>query len=343
MLILTPFIPLFTSTLVIGTLIAISSPHWIFIWIGLEINLLSFIPLITRSINSKENEAAIKYFLAQALGRALLLLSALCVYIYPIVDNKYDLFIFILYLSILIKLGAAPCHFWLPQVINALPWSICIILTSWQKIAPLFIIIKLYISSIPILILTSIILRSIIGGLGGLNQTQIRPLLAYSRINHIGWIFAAIIFSHSLIIIYFIIYIITTIILIQITLVRSQDLLIPSKSIINIHPDTLSVIIFLLLSLGGLPPLIGFIPKWFVIASISYRLLIIPLIVLIIGSLIRLFYYLNIAFTCGLNIISFSLHRNNAKYDTLYLSIPFIIMALLIPTFFLIYALILLN
>lgn len=87
-------------------------------------------------------------------------------------------------------MGIFPFHFWFPGVIAGLPWLSCLFLSTWQKVGPLFLIISLLeVNLITWLLLTFCVVASgsrLLGGLGGINQTQVRALLAYSSIGHLG-------------------------------------------------------------------------------------------------------------------------------------------------------------
>lgn len=295
-----PHLPLFSSTLFLGTIIALSSNQWIYIWIGLEINLLSFIPLVISQSNNQETEAAIKYFLAQATGSGLLLLGALNYFFYPIIFSGQKTSCIFILIGLIIKLGMAPCHFWFPSVIRRLSWTICLILTTWQKLVPLLIVFFLLNSIIYQLSLIPAALSRIIGGIGGLNQTQLRPLLAYSSIGHMGWIFAASFISASTSTIYFLIYIIiiSPIILIIKSISKKSPKEFSSLSKTSI--SSIYILILCILSLGGLPPLTGFFPKWITIEALITRNQWLLTSILIIGSLINLSYYLNIFFSVNI-------------------------------------------
>ena len=294
---LSSYIPLFRTTLFIGRLIAISSPHWIYLWMGLELNLLSFVPLLRRSLNYQESEAAVKYFLVQSLGRILLLLGILSINYFPLVIQYYSVRKYILLGGLLIKIGVAPFHFWFPQVISMISWPLCIILTTWQKIVPLFIIISIININDLIFISFVVIIRALVGGFGGLNQTYIRSLLAYSRIGHIAWILRCIIFSLRIIWLYYIIYCFITLRIIFIIIIINQFSSISSFIIKNIPFILILTFIVLLLSLGGLPPLLGFVPKLMVITNLIGVISIGLIFILILGSLINLYYYLLIVFS----------------------------------------------
>lgn len=291
-----PYLPLFSSTLLLGTFIAISSNQWIYVWMGLEINILSFVPLIISTSNNQETESAVKYFLAQATGSGLLLLGALNHFFSPLLFTGEKISIILILLGLITKLGIAPCHFWFPSVIAGLSWIICLILSTWQKLIPLLIIIFLIKINNTHLSLLPAALRRLIGGLGGLNQTQLRPLLAYSSIGHLGWIFATRVHSSAVSMIYFLTYaLIITSVIVILNIASFKSL--KHFSSLSKTPILLSSLIILtLLSLGGLPPITGFLPKWAAIDLIINTGQWTLLIILISGSLINLSYYLNIIF-----------------------------------------------
>lgn len=320
-----PYLFLFSSTLFIRTLIALSSSHWLILWVALEVNIISFLPLISISTQFQETEASIKYFLFQALGSRFLLLGSFNPSLY-----------FLIFIGILVKLGIAPFHFWFPSVINAINWPICLLLTTWQKIVPIFILITSRFFHLSSLILAIASLNALVGGLGGLNQTQIRPLLAYSSIGHIGWILAASSISAFTRSIYFFIYIListTLFIFLFFIQVNSSNLF---STLVSSNFFAFSILTILLLSLGGLPPLTGFFPKWLVLSGFSNLLT--PFI-LILGSLINLFYYLNICFSSALANVSPIFSKQT--YSLSFLRF-FILSTLTLPILFF-YALILLN
>lgn len=299
-----PYISLFSSTLFFRSLLALSSSHWLIIWASLEVNIISFIPLVTISTWSRETEAAVKYFLFQALGSSLLLLRSFT----PLLS-------FLLVFAIMVKLGIAPFHLWFPPVINSITWPLCLTLSTWQKIAPLTILLSTSSSSSMFVTLASI--NALVGGLGGLNQSQIRPLLAYSSIGHIGWMIGASVFSPWVRGLYFVFYLVHSLILFTYFWVFNIISLKNFSSSSTSNSATILIIFFILLSLGGLPPLAGFIPKWIAISLFSTPF--IPLF-LILGSLINIFYYLNITLA--------ALLRKSNNFSSTHIS-PF-----LFPVFF---------
>nr|AVW86045.1 NADH dehydrogenase subunit 2 [Branchinotogluma japonicus] len=290
-----PFTTLFSSTLILGSILALSSTQWIFVWLGLELNLMSFIPLLTASNMYNESEASMKYFLAQALGSGLILLGSLTFFINPQILMNPNLMNLFLLLGLITKLGIPPCHFWFPSVMSMISWPMCMILTTWQKLVPMVILFYNIVPSMNFFFITIILLSSILGGLGGLNQTQLRPLLAYSSIGHMSWMIAASTSSYSCSLIYLIIYIMITLPLMTLLWSSSSLSNLSSLSFSNTSPSHNTFLFLLLMSLGGLPPFLGFFPKWMVMETLSSSFILIIFITLL-GSVINLYYYLNLMF-----------------------------------------------
>lgn len=194
----------------------------------------------------------------------------------------------------ILKMGAAPFHFWFPSVIEGLSWYRNLILITWQKIAPLIIL--SYIINFNILIV-SIYLAMIFGSLGGLNQTSLRKLIAFSSINHLGWIFAGILFNQNLWLIYFIFYVFLNI---RVIYIFNNFKLINISQTFNIFNSNLiikSVLFITLLSLGGLPPFLGFFPKWIIIELLVIKKIFFLLNFILFLTLISLYFYLRICYT----------------------------------------------
>lgn len=286
------------STLFLGTIITISSYSWLGAWIGLEINLLSFIPLIRIKNNPFSSEASIKYFLIQALASSIFLFSVIIIISKRFIITDIIIFNKILFIiinsALIIKLGAAPFHFWFPEIIEGINWINRLILITWQKIAP--IVILSYTIKNNQFILLIIIISTFIGRIGGLNQINIRKIIAYSSINHIGWILRTFLINEILWISYFIIY---SFISISIVLIINKFNIFLLKQIFSIIRKNYLIKFFLilnLLSLGGLPPFLGFFPKWIIIQNLRSNHFFIAIFIIII-TLITLFFYLRITYS----------------------------------------------
>nr|AOY39734.1 NADH dehydrogenase subunit 2 [Scolytinae sp. BMNH 1043123] len=303
---------MFFCSLIMGTLLSISSMSWFTAWIGLEINMLSLMPLMKNFKNKMSSESTIKYFITQAMASMILLFMMLMysnTYMFEYKMNNF--FPLLLSSALFIKMGAAPFHFWLPEVISGSSWLITLIILTWQKIAPMILLI--FSSTINYMIIIIIILSSLIGGLSGLNQTCLKKIMAYSSINHISWMLAASLLSTNTFMIYFVIYSVTNCILIYHFYYNNLNFMSQlSKFFAN---NKMNKLIFMInfLSLGGLPPFLGFLPKWLVIYNLSTNWMLYLTTILIISTLISLFVYLRIMFTSMvmLNFESINLTKNN--------------------------------
>lgn len=284
---------MFISTIIIGTLISISSYSWIGIWIGLEVNLLSIIPLIVK-LNSYSTEASIKYFITQALASTFILLSIILLSLNESILFSNKTYFLIINSALLTKIGAAPFHFWLPEVIEGLRWANSFILLTWQKIAP--IILLIYNITLNYFIIIIVILRILIRGIIGLNQISLRKILAFSSINHIGWMIPAIFLSFYVWLTYFIIYSLITLNLILLFFYLNSFYL--RQITLNLNFNFLLKLFFMIniFSLGGLPPFLGFFPKWLVVNSLINENFHILAFLIILLTLITLFYYIRLTY-----------------------------------------------
>nr|YP_010591388.1 NADH dehydrogenase subunit 2 [Pseudorhaetus sinicus]QYK91422.1 NADH dehydrogenase subunit 2 [Pseudorhaetus sinicus]UGY85189.1 NADH dehydrogenase subunit 2 [Pseudorhaetus sinicus] len=287
---------LFGSSLALGTLMAISSYSWLGMWMGLEINLLSFIPLISVPKNSYSSESALKYFIAQASASTMLLLALVILSSKsPYLMANNDFAMTILNTSLLLKMGAAPLHFWFPEVMEGLSWSNAAILLTWQKIAPMVLLI--YSNKTMILMFTIIISCMVVSGILGQNHLSLRKIMAYSSINHIGWMIAASLFMETIWLAYFIIY--TLITLNIVVMFGKLNIFYMKQLILSMSYEPLVKLFFILnfLSLGGLPPFLGFFPKWLTIQIMTDNQFFLLGIIMIVATLATLFFYMRVTFS----------------------------------------------
>nr|YP_009512673.1 NADH dehydrogenase subunit 2 [Vargula tsujii]AXJ93378.1 NADH dehydrogenase subunit 2 [Vargula tsujii] len=266
---------LFTITLITGTLITMSSPSWFSAWMGLEINLLSFIPLLMHS-TPQATESAMKYFFIQAMGSIMMMFTIIT----PILIQSNTM----LLSALALKLGAAPFHFWLPHAAKGTSWFNTATLLSWQKIAPLSLM--TFTKNSPAIVII-IIASAIMGAWGGINELRMKPLLAYSSINHIAWLCTLTVTSTTVTAFYLITYMILMYTMFSL-LHKTSHL----SQMWSTSRSSLSTIISLtMLSLGGLPPLTGFLPKWIALNQIITFSKPIA-IILVLSSVFLIYYYL---------------------------------------------------
>nr|AND96289.1 NADH deshydrogenase subunit 2 [Onthophagus baolocensis] len=327
---------IFSLTLIIGTLIAISSNSWMGMWLGLEINLLSIIPLMSNTNNSMAAEAAMKYFITQALASLIFLLSLILMSInsyYYLNDNFISM---IFYSSLCMKMSAAPFHFWFPEIMEGLSWSNSLIMLTWQKIAPLILISYSKFSSFKFMIMI-IIISTIISGIMGMNQTNMRKILAFSSINHISWMLSSMLFFETIWIFYFMTYSIISFNIIMI--LKKLNVSHLNQLFTSISNFPLIKFFFMLnfMSLGGLPPFIGFLPKWLTIQMMIKMNMFFTSLIIILMTLITLFFYMRIITLGMIMTTEMKSQQPTTNYSSTYLKkfnniylINFIIMLSLI-------------
>nr|WGF20829.1 NADH dehydrogenase subunit 2 [Sinelater perroti] len=285
---------LFLLIIFSSTLITISSYSWLGMWLGLEINLLSIIPLMNEKKNSLTAEASMKYFIVQAIASTIILMSIIIMTLktnlFSILEpTNYTLF---LSSALLTKMGMAPFHFWFPEVLEGLSWMNCLLILTWQKFAPMVLI--LYNPSNMKFISLSIIISVIISGLMALNQVSIRKILAFSSINHMGWMMSMILTMQTIWFTYFIMYSLITVNLI-IIFEKTKCFFINQLSMINKNNMTKILFILNFLSLSGTPPFLGFIPKWLSIQILMEKNMFFLTTIMIMATLIMIFTYIRIS------------------------------------------------
>nr|UPX88239.1 NADH dehydrogenase subunit 2 [Scapholeberis mucronata] len=286
-----PSLVMFTTVLTISVLLLMSSPSLLMCWVALELNTLSFIPLMTEVKNKLTSESSIKYFLVQTFASVVFVVSSLVTSLGVLTEVLSC----VMFLSLAIKLGAGPFQSWVLSVSDSLPWFPLYLLLTVQKINP-FILVIFLTDSLWSLMLIVVVVSLITGAVGGLNQTSSRGILVFSSINHLGWLLTACMLSINYFYSYFLLY--------------SFMLIVPSyfldlwqvNSVNQMNSSFLKTsqrlyLVVGLLSLGGLPPFLGFLPKWLILqtllANASWSLC----IVMVFTSVITLYFYLRLSFS----------------------------------------------
>nr|YP_005089222.1 NADH dehydrogenase subunit 2 [Euploea mulciber]ADP01757.1 NADH dehydrogenase subunit 2 [Euploea mulciber]WCI21405.1 NADH dehydrogenase subunit 2 [Euploea mulciber] len=278
----------FLFILFFSTMISISANSWLGCWIGLEINLLSFIPLISNPNNLMNSEASLKYFLTQSIASInflFLILMKMSIF-------NYD-FSILINSSLLMKMGSTPFHFWFPNIMEGLSWLNCFILMTWQKISPM-ILLSYYFNINFIMFI--MILNSIIGVIGSFNQNSIRKLMAFSSINNLGWLLSALLISETIWLLFFCMYSFLTLIMCY-TFYMINIFFINQMFNYNLNFFIKISIMINFLSLGGLPPFLGFLSKWIVINFLMMNNLFIISFFFVMMSLIMIFIYIRIIYS----------------------------------------------
>lgn len=256
---------------------------WISIWVALEINTLSFCCMIkTFSIEKKSlTERSIKYFIIQSISSSLLIFS--CISFRFI---KYILLplAFITVVSLIIKIGSAPFHQWFVNIVKTSKWDNRTILMTWQKIAPVFLVIYQKKSFVYLFIAFSVIL----GSISQINKTRIIEIMALSSVFNLSWMLLAISVNSKILVMFSLIYW-SSVILIIIMISKSK---INKVNRENLDTSKKWIYFTVAINLAGIPPIAGFLAKWMVFREVLKLKIFLLITIFLVIRRINLFIYL---------------------------------------------------
>nr|YP_010451216.1 NADH dehydrogenase subunit 2 [Hippocampus bargibanti]UTV00997.1 NADH dehydrogenase subunit 2 [Hippocampus bargibanti] len=301
-----PYIMLiFLLGLSLGTMITIMSSHWLLAWMGLEINTLAIIPLMAQHHHPRSVEASTKYFLTQATAAAMILFAsstnAWMTGQWVINEMNHPLPMMIMTLGLALKIGIAPLHTWMPEVLQGLDLTTGLIMSTWQKLAPFSLLLQMNQNNSMMLTIMAM-MSVVVGGWGGLNQTQLRKILAYSSIAHIGWMILIVQYYPKLMLMTLIIYILMTFSIFNTFKLMKSTSISTLATSWSKHPTITAITPLLLLSLGGLPPLTGFGPKWLILSELTKQDLNTMAVIMALSALLSLYFYLRLSYAVTLTI-----------------------------------------
>nr|AAN15918.1 NADH dehydrogenase subunit 2 [Tympanocryptis tetraporophora] len=293
-----PSTALFMVTLgiTLGTLTVTSANHWMTAWLGLELNMISILPVIAKQKHPRSTEAATKYFLTQATASALMLfastINAWQTGSWNIMQLNNKLSCVLMIAALTMKMGAAPAHFWLPEVMQGATLATALLITTWQKIAPITLLYMISNHTEPIITLSIGLLSILVGGWGGFNQTQLRKMMAYSSIAHLGWTMTVISITPNIALMNIIIYMIMSAPFFMLLMTTASKTLQTTTTAWTHTPTTTIILMLLLLSMAGLPPLTGFTPKLLILDNLVTHKLTLTAATMALLSLLSLTFYL---------------------------------------------------
>nr|WVD57259.1 NADH dehydrogenase subunit 2 [Triplophysa weiheensis] len=294
------------SSLGLGTTLTFASSHWLLAWMGLEINTLAIIPLMAQQHHPRAVEAATKYFLTQATAAAMILFAATTnawlVGEWSINDMSHPIASSMTIAALALKIGLAPMHFWLPEVLQGLDLVTGLILSTWQKLAPLALIIQVAPTINPMMLTLLGLLSTLIGGWGGLNQIQVRKILAYSSIAHMGWMIVISQYAPHLTLLALGMYVFMTSTAFLSLKMTSATNISTVTAMWSKTPILVSTAALALLSLGGLPPLTGFMAKWLILQEMAKQQLPLTATIMALAALLSLYFYLRLCYAMTLTI-----------------------------------------
>ena len=352
--------PILILSAVLGMMIMISSNDLIVFYMGLELQSLALYVLATFNRDQlKSSEAGLKYFVLSALSSGLLLYGCSLIYGFTgstnfnliannLNTNDYALTFGIVFVivGLAFKISAVPFHMWAPDVYEGSPTSVTLFFTMVPKIAALTVFIRfLYVPFLNLIgqwqtILIFLSIGSMIfGAIAAIGQTNLKRLVAYSSIGHIGYALAGLTTGSNegvqSSIVYITIYIIMNLGLFSCLLMMKrnnkyyeeiEDLSGLSKN----HPLLSLSLLIILFSLAGIPPLAGFFAKFYIFTSVLEQSMYSLAVIGLLSTVVAAFYYLRI-----IKVIYFDKEKN--KYDTdhsIWLKFSLTFSTLLILTYF---------
>jgi NADH-quinone oxidoreductase subunit N len=326
---------------ILGMMVMISSNDLMVFYIGLELQSLSLYVLASFNKNEiKSSEAGLKYFVLSALSSGLLLYGCSLIYGFSGSTNfntianeinitQYSLIFGIVFIlvGLAFKISAVPFHMWAPDVYEGSPTSVTLFFTIVPKIAALTVFIRfLYVPFVGMIdqwnsiIVFLAIASMIFGSVAAIGQTNLKRLIAYSSISHMGYALAGLTTGTNLgiqsSVIYISIYLVMNLGLFCCLFMlkrndqyyeKIEDLSGLSKN----HPLLSLSILIILFSLAGIPPMAGFFAKFYIFKSVIEQSMYFLAIVGLLSTVIAAFYYIRI-----IKIIYFDPEKE--KYDTDY-------------------------
>jgi NADH-quinone oxidoreductase subunit N len=316
--------PILILCSVLGMMVMISSNDLIVFYMGLELQSLALYVLATFNRNNlKSSEAGLKYFVLSALSSGLLLYGCSLIYGFSgstnfeiiasqLDSNEYALtfgIVFIL-VGLAFKISAVPFHMWAPDVYEGSPTTVTLFFTMVPKIAALTVFIRfLYVPFLELIdqwqmILVFLSIASMLfGAIAAIGQKNIKRLIAYSSIGHIGYALAGVASASNdgiqSSVIYLTIYIVMNLGLFScLLMLRRNDNYYESiddlSGLSKNHPILSFSLLVILFSLAGIPPLAGFFAKFYIFKAVIEQSMYFLAIVGLLSTVIAAFYYLRI-------------------------------------------------
>ncbi len=312
---------------VLGMMVMVSAYSLLTIYLGLELLSLSMYAMVAMHRDSQSaSEAAMKYFVLGALASGMLLygismlygvsgaidLGSLSAYIAQQTDSNLLLIFGLVFVivGIAFKLGAVPFHMWVPDVYQGAPTSVTLFISSAPKVAAFAMAIRLLVNGMEELatdwqgmLMILSVLSMATGNIIAISQTNIKRMLAYSTIAHVGFLLLGIASgSHSGYagsMFYVLTYALMSMGAFGMIILLGRkgyeaDTLADFKGLASRSPWFAFVMLILMFSMAGVPPLAGFWAKWFVIKEIVAMGYIWLAAIAVLFSVIGAYYYLRI-------------------------------------------------
>uniref|UniRef100_UPI0030E28CC8 NADH dehydrogenase subunit 2 n=1 Tax=Ctenothrips transeolineae TaxID=3045420 RepID=UPI0030E28CC8 len=310
---------IFILSLISSMIICMSTNSFLGIWMSMEINLFSFIPLISMNNMMNSEKSTTLYFLIQSISSTIILFSM--IYMNLTIYLK-DFMIMILLMGMFMKLSLFPFHFWMISMLEGLTWDLCFILMTIQKIIPLFSM-MLIINKKIIIILC--ILNSCLSSINGMSMFSMRKIMGFSSMNNLSLILISLMMSKKMFKIYFFIYVLMTLMCTKMFKVYNINFLFQTMNMYKYNKINNLNMLMVILSMAGIPPFLGFMPKLLMVMKmIELNMIFLSAMIMIFNTLAT-YFYIRISFTnlmMNLNMSKVKKNKNKMKFPMFILITP---------------------
>ncbi|MDC0407308.1 NADH-quinone oxidoreductase subunit NuoN [Candidatus Thioglobus sp.] len=315
---------------VLGMMVMVSGYSLLTLYLGLEILSLSLYTLIAIARErAGAVEAALKYFVLGAIASGLLLYGMSMIYGISGSINITDIANFaanadlasretlilnfglvFLVIGIAFKLGAVPFHMWVPDVYQGAPTSVTLFLSTVPKVAAVAMLVRILVDGLGAmhaywadLFMVLAVLSIALGSVVALMQTNIKRLLAYSTISHVGFIMlgfvTGVISGYGAAVFYVFVYILMSLAAFGIVILLNKkgfeaDQISDFKGLSKHSPWFALMMLVVMLSMAGVPPFIGFYAKFFILQQVISAGFVTLAVVAVVFAVISAYYYLQI-------------------------------------------------
>jgi len=315
---------------ILGMMVMVSGHSLLTLYMGLEIMSLSLYALIASARDrAVAIEAALKYFVLGAIASGLLLYGMSMIYgITGSLDiaqisnfarastlaSQQTLILnfglVFLVIGVALKLGAVPFHMWVPDVYQGSPTSVTMFLSTVPKIAAIALLIRLLIDGLgdlqhywSDLLMIIAVLSIALGSLVALMQSNIKRMLAYSTISHIGFVLlgfvTGVVEGYGAAVFYVLVYILMSLAALGSIIVLNKngfeaDQISDYQGLSKHSPWFALIILVVMLSMAGVPPFIGFYSKLFILQQVIAEGYVILAVIAVVFAVISAYYYLQI-------------------------------------------------
>uniref|UniRef100_UPI0030E1F31C NADH dehydrogenase subunit 2 n=1 Tax=Thrips brunneus TaxID=3118777 RepID=UPI0030E1F31C len=302
---------LFLMSLISSIFICLSSSSFLSMWMSMEINLFSMIPLISMNQKIFSEKSTMMYFLIQSISSSIIIIS-----ISLNSETLKSFSISLIFMAIFMKLGMFPFHFWMISTIEGMEWNLAFLMMTLQKMIPISVLMMFIHQKMIILFC---LMNSFIVAISGITMFSMRKILGFSSVNHLSIMLITMILSKKAFKMYFLIYSFMTFSATKSLKTTNTNFIFQTMTVFKHNKMNNLINLILFLSMAGIPPLLGFMPKMITILLMLKSTMMMSVLIILILNTLSTFFYLRISLN---NIIMNMNMKKNIK-KSLKMSLPY--------------------